>query len=106
MFNGDRYITKGVQDKVSIDLQLVLWSMIEELERKGVELDYLQVFHLSGEVRNNQSIQIIEHSQEIPKYETKLELIADNPIQAKIFVISDEDENSREYSTMLLAEEY
>lgn len=38
-----RYITRGANEKLDLRLQLILWSMIDKLNEKGKELDYLQV---------------------------------------------------------------
>lgn len=46
-------------------------------------------------------IQIIQHKQEVPKYQNTYSVLVSNPVDTKIFVIDDGD-----YSTMLLAEEY
>ena len=43
MFTNERYVTKEVADIVPIDIQLLIWKLIEVLE---VKKDYLQVFEL------------------------------------------------------------
>ena len=62
MFNGKRYLTKGVDLTIPLELQIFMWSCIDNLK---VEKDYLQVFNLS--VFN--SIQRVEHKQEVPEYQ-------------------------------------
>ncbi|MEE7583249.1 MAG: DUF960 domain-containing protein [Oscillospiraceae bacterium] len=94
MFENSRYLTKGVNQSVPLDLQIFIWKCIDELP---IEKDYLQVFNLS--VKGG--IQIIRHKQEVPKYQNTYFVLVSNPVDAKIFVIDD-----GEYSTMLLAEEY
>ena len=94
-FKNQRYITKGVSEKVSLLLQLFMWECIDNLT---VPEDYLQVFKLSAE----NSKQKIEHIQEEPCYKREYLLQTDTPIFiGKIFVIDDGT-----HSTMLLAEEY
>lgn len=95
MFNNQRYITKGVQADIPFELQLFMWECIDRLPKN---CDYFQVF----ELENLGSIQRITHFSEHPEYrmEYLLPTIA-NPITEKIYVIDD-----RDYSTMLLAEEY
>ena len=94
-FKNQRYITRGVSQKVDLLLQLFMWQCIDELD---VPKDYLQVFNLS-EHRGKQKI---EHIQEEPEYSKEYLLKTDTPIFiGKIFVIDD-----GEHSTMLLAEEY
>ncbi|MDK0571845.1 DUF960 family protein [Clostridium perfringens] len=36
-----RYITRGANKKLYLRLQLILWSMIDELNEERKELDYL-----------------------------------------------------------------
>ncbi|HAR86572.1 MAG TPA: hypothetical protein DCR69_12645 [Clostridium sp.] len=98
---NNRYITRGVNEEVDIRLQLLIWSMIDNLNEKGnIEVDYLQVFKL----RKEGAFIVIEHYQEVPEYKKiyslELEDIElDNRL--KIYVI-----DSGEYATMLLPQEY
>ncbi|MDM0483975.1 DUF960 family protein [Clostridium perfringens] len=95
-----RYITRGTNEKLDLRLQLILWSMIDELNEESKELDYLQVFKVS---KCEEGI-VIEHSQEVPEYKEKYVLDLENievNDSIKVFVIDD-----YEYSTMMLAEEY
>lgn len=98
---SNRYVTRGVNAEVDIRLQLLMWSMIDNLKDKtNVEVDYLQVFKLRKE---GNSI-IIEHSQEEPEYKADYSLeLQDVELESKrkIYVI-----DSGKYSTMLLPEEY
>ncbi len=93
-FNSQRYLTKGVQADIPFVLQLFLWKLIVDLPEPK---DYLQVFNLS-ECNGNQHI---VHEQEEPEYRQEYQVISDNPVTAKVFVIDDEI-----HCTMLLAEEY
>lgn len=98
---SNRYITKGVNEKVDIRLQLLMWSIIDNLnEKENVEVDYLQVFKLKKEG----ALIIVEHSQEEPEYkEVYLLELEDVELdrKMKVYVI-----DSGEYSTILLPEEY
>lgn len=100
MFTNKRYITCGISNAITEDIQLALWSMIDNFRTStDIEVDYLQVFRLS--IQNGK--QKIIHRQEEPMYCNEI-LIAFiwNPVEnAKIFVIDD-----GEHSTMMLAEEY
>lgn len=96
-----RYMTRGVNEEVDIRLQLLMWSIIDNLNEKGnVEVDYLQVFKL----RKEGDFIVIEHYQEVPEYKKlytlELEDIELNK-NLKIYVM-----DSRKYETMLLPEEY
>ena len=94
---GNRNFTQGVSSEVSIEIQLILWVMIDDLILTDIEIDYLQVFRLS----NQDGQQKIVHSQEQPHYKNEVFILAENPVSAKIFVI-----DNGEYTTMMLAEEY
>lgn len=94
MFNSNRYITKGVQENISLELQFFMWDCIDDLSEPK---DYLQVFNLSVV----DSLQRIIHSTEEPEYKKEYLIPSDNPITEKVYVIDDGD-----HCTMLLAEEY
>ena len=96
MFNKERYLTRGVSNEIPLKIQMLLWSMIDEL---NVKKDYLQVFEIEPIDVN---LLKIEHRQEVPKY--KSEIVARNlgiSSKVKIFVIDD-----GEHSTMMLSSEY
>lgn len=94
MFNNQRYLTRGVQSEVPIELQLFMWSCIDGLPE---ERDYFQVFKLE----NLSGIQKITHFSEQPEYRREYLIPTDKPITSKVYIIDSDD-----YSTMLLAEEY
>ena len=95
MFENQRYITRGVSNRVSLPLQLFMWHCINNMD---VPKDYLQAFKLSAE----NGKQKIEHIQEEPYYKREYLLSTDAPVLVcKIFVIDDDL-----HSTILLAEEY
>lgn len=94
MFDNQRYLAKGVQVRILLELQLFMWSCIDRLPE---ERDYFQVFKL----KYLDDIQRITHFSEQPEYRMEYIIPTDNPITAKVYVI-----DSEEYSTMLLAEEY
>ena len=94
MFKNQRYLTKGVQAEIPLELQLFMWSCIDGLPE---ECDYFQVFKLE----NLGGIQKITHFSEQPEYHKEYLIPTNKPITAKIYII-----DSDIYSTMLLAEEY
>ncbi|HOO05455.1 MAG TPA: DUF960 domain-containing protein [Ruminococcus sp.] len=94
MFNNQRYLTKGVQVEIPIELQLFMWECIDRMPEPS---DYLQVFKLE----NLNGIQRITHFSEQPAYHKEYLIPSDNPITQKVYIIDSDD-----YSTMLLAEEY
>ena len=94
MFSKEKYLTRGVQAEIPLELQLFMWECITNmLDPK----DYLQVFRLSV----SDGVQIVAHEQEEPEYSKKYRLNTGTSVTQKVYVI---DEG--EYSTMLLAEEY
>ena len=96
MFDKKRYLTRGIQEQLSIPLQMTLWTMIENLT---IEKDYLQIFEFTK--ISDMQIHIL-HSQEVPDFSSELLVNGNIPKEKlKIYVIDD-----GEYSTMLLAEEY
>ena len=100
-FTGSRYISSGIGNEISVELQTILWDMIDEERRQGEILDYLQIFKLRLIYENGVEIQEITHYQEQPRRKKKITIEAANPITAKIFVIDDVT-----HVTMLLNHEY
>ena len=103
MFKKDnRYVTRGVNEKVDIRLQLMIWSMLDKLKDEGnVELDYLQVF----KIRKEGNKVVINQSQEVPEYSCTYEIeLEDIQIDDKIklYVI----DNGFEGSIILFPWEY
>lgn len=94
MFQNKRFLTRGVQAEIPIELQLFLWNCIDNLPE---ERDYFQVFKL--DVANGK--QHIHHFSEQPEYSKEYTIDLANPVNQKVYVIDDID-----HSTMLLAEEY
>lgn len=101
-FTGNRYMTKGIQNEIPLELQLILWFMIDENIKKGLKMDYLQVFTLSPYHKDSNVYQKIIHSQEVPRRKIeKILNVFEKSISAKIFVIDNES-----YVTMLFNHEY
>lgn len=94
MFNNQRYLSRGVDDTIPIELQLFMWGCIDQMPE---ERDYLQIFDLE-QVGTMQSI---THKSEKPEHQKVYLFPSDSPITEKIYVIDDSD-----HSTMILASEY
>ena len=94
MFDNQRYLTKGVNEIIPIELQLFMWECVGRMPEPK---DYFQVF----ELENIGSMQRIVHFSEQPEYKMNYFIPMPNAVTAKVYVI-----DSEEYSTMLLAEEY
>lgn len=99
MFDNPRYVTRGVTERIPLEMQIFMWAAIENMQVK--KKDYLQVFKLSVGNTGERKIQLVEHFQEQPDYRKKYKLDTVNPVCEKVYVIDDET-----HSTMLLAEEY
>ena len=99
MFNKEKYMTRGVDTEIPFKAQLTMWHLIE-VARPKVQLDYLQIFKLKPAKLDSGLVQVIEHSQEQPKYHQVTAFACDNPIDAKVWVIDDGT-----HCTMLLPEE-
>lgn len=102
-FNKDkRYLTRGVNSDIPLELQILLWNMIDSLiSSTKVKLDYLQVFDF--DYHDNHFV--ITHTQEVPQYK-RVHKIGMNTkytplINRKVFVIDDID-----HCTMLFSNEY
>ncbi|MGG1519028.1 DUF960 family protein [Paenibacillus oryzisoli] len=101
-FRIQRYVTRGVNEIISPELQLTLWALVDEQVRNGFKMDYLQVFDLSvGEV-HGRKVQKVIHRQEQPvrSKETMLPGVR-KPVNMTVWVI-----DSGDYATMLLPSEY
>ena len=100
MFENPRYITKGFQNVIPADTQLILFYLLDHAKTSH-ELDYLQVFDLSAEKHTHLTLQKIILSQEQPRWSRTVYYPVKNVVAAKVFVIDDED-----HHTFLLADEY
>ncbi|EYG01460.1 DUF960 family protein, partial [Staphylococcus aureus] len=41
----NRYITRGISEQLSLDLQILLWNMVKERDNQS-HTDYLHIFRL------------------------------------------------------------
>lgn len=100
----EKYITSGIDAEIPVDYQIRMFNAIEKWRLQNIKLDYLQVFKLSVERDGNgNTIQIIKHSQEVPKMSGEIKFYVEGRgIINQIFVIDD----GGEYYTMLLSSEY
>ena len=94
MFDNPRYLTRGVDAEIPLQLQLFLWDCID---RMAEPKDYFQCF----ELEDLGGMQHIVHFSEQPEYRMNYFIPTLKAVTAKVYVI-----DSEEYSTMLLAEEY
>ncbi len=101
MFDGPKYITRGINDELPPVIIWLLWGLIQERKDAGANLDYLQVFQLRRTIEADGTILQIEHSQEEPPYQASYSFATHEAVNAKVYVIDDVS-----HATMLLAEEY
>lgn len=99
-FNGNKYITANADRRIPLDVQVRIWDSIESAQYE-TRMDYLQVFEIKQE---KDTISVI-HRQEQPAYSRIFRMKA-NVGDVLVYVISSFDENSNEYSTLLMAEDY
>ncbi len=101
MFTATRYITSGIAEEVGLDLQILLWSLIDIWKKEYKDtIDYLQVFELEVVESDTPNIRVT-HRQEVPPREEEHYFRVSTPLEARIFCIDDET-----HSTMLFAREY
>ncbi len=96
----NRYVSREINKIVSVEIQIVMWGIIDNLKKTEIKLDYLQIFR----IKKKEDKVIVEHEQEVPPYNEQYELQEDNisiEHNIKIYVI-----DSIDYSTMILASEY
>ncbi len=107
MFDKKLFITRGIKENLSEELQIALWSILFEANKNKQELDYLQVFEISNADTEGAIITKIKWSQEVPPFEKEMYLpLVKCEKEMKVWVISEGEGTEDEYATMLLPEEY
>lgn len=102
MFNiENKFMTIGVKENISLDIQLFMWEEIKERIDSGKQVDYLQVFNIRI-IDKVLGVVEIEHTQEVPEYRNT-SIIKSKGVRTnlKVYVIIES-----EYATMMLASEY
>ena len=85
----NRYITRGISEQLSLDLQILLWNMVKEQDNQA-HTDYLHILDYKMKI----IIYSITHEQEQPAY--KLEYHYTNYVKIKmqylkVYVIREDD---------------
>lgn len=103
MFGNKRYMTKGIDAELPLDLILFLWARIDQLkEESNGDMDYLQVFELKKITEPNVvENQMVIHRTEVPGYMKSHAICVTKSITDKVYVI-----DSGDHCTMLFAKEY
>ncbi len=92
MFTAKRYATRGVATEIGLDLQLILWAMIDDRKKKGIKIDYLQVFELSIAKNDGVLVQKVLHKQEYPPVSDSYYLpMIERPIKMTIWAMDNEE---------------
>ena len=100
-FSGKKYITRGVDSTIPLEIQLAMFSALTVMKNKAGELDYLQIFRLETIEKDGTLMLHICHEQENPEAKVDYLIPVSERIDTKVYIIDDV-----EYVTMLLAEEY
>ena len=98
----ERLITRGIQRKIPINIQLLLWDMQSKLREQYKKIDYLQVYRLEAIQKD---LQLIEHTAEQPFHQMYYYYVVDNAVTEKVYIIETEYP-TKLVETMLLAKEY
>ena len=64
---GQRFLTPGIKEGVPLEVQLLLWHLIDDSDW---QMDYLQIFELHKDNHTNKLIVI--HRQEEPEQKRKV----------------------------------
>lgn len=99
-----RYSTNTVATEVDLDIQMILWSMIDAWKSQGKELDYLQVFDLSLECTFGRMFLKIEHHQEVPELKEVAYFRVYQPINTTIWIVNNGDDEGN--AVMMYPSEY
>lgn len=101
MFHSTKYATQSVADRVPVQLQIMLWTLIERKRLAGEVLDYLQVFELSLYKVGGQSLQKVIHRQEVPPFTEMHYFDVEEVYVGKVWVM-----DNRDYATMLFPSDH
>ena len=93
----NRYITRGISEHLSLDLQILLWNMVKERDYPS-HTDYLHIFKLQED--NN----ILSITYKLEYHYTNY-VKNQNALPKKVYVIREDDVDAF-YYVMLLPEEY
>ncbi|HAY0978127.1 MULTISPECIES: DUF960 domain-containing protein [Staphylococcus] len=100
----NRYITRGINESIPLDLQILLWHMVEEKDNHP-HTDYLHIFKL----QEDDNMLSVTHEQEQPAYKLEYHYTNyvenQNALPKKVYVIREDDVDTF-YYVMLLPEEY
>lgn len=101
----DKYITRGIHNHIPVNIQLLLWELVEIREKEISNKQPKDYFNLFKFHQDGNKIQV-KHIQERPPFEKTI-LIQNKTlnIPSKVYVIR-EDDVDLSYYVMLLPDEY
>ena len=97
---GKRYMTIRIAETLHIEIQLLLWNLIDDRVAKGEELDYLQVFELS--MKNGKQWIVHRQEQQPAKQQWIVEFHHTKPITSIIWCM----DNGVEGQMMMFPSDY
>ncbi|MGC9617944.1 DUF960 family protein [Staphylococcus epidermidis] len=100
----NRYITRGINESIPLDLQILLWHMVEKKITSLIQITYTFLNY-----KKDENILSITHEQEQPTYKLEYHYTNyeknQNALPKKVYVIREDDVDAF-YYVMLLPEEY
>lgn len=97
----EKYSTKGIQERIPFDIQILCWNAYEQTKLDG-DYDYLHIFKFQAIEPEEEGFNcLLIHETEVPKYYKRYKLnLIEGGINAKVYIMDCND-----YEVMLLAEE-
>lgn len=98
----EKYITRGIQERIPLDIQILCWDAYEQTKLNG-EYDYLHVFKIKAIEPDEEGFNcLLTHDTEVPEYHKRYKLnLTSCSMDEKIYIM-----DCKEYEIMLLGEEY
>lgn len=99
-----KYSTSTVAAQIDLDIQLLLWKLIDDLKIRGYEMDYLQVFELYIIETRHGPLQKVIHRQEVPARKHEMMFAVEKPINSRLWIVDNGDEEGN--AVMMYPSEY
>lgn len=95
-----RHLSRGIHEEIPLNIQAMLWDILDKRIASGAKMDYLQIFDLIAKGDEEYPIQYVLHRQEVPEHRKEWTAECKKPVTAKIYIIDDGT-----HCTMLFPEE-
>lgn len=102
MFDNKRFATRGINARVPLSIQIIIWQMIDDLRMTKKKIDYLQTFKVES---SDRYLKIVQSSSE-PEFESIFEFPVGSVEMGEIkhyYTVWVMDDGS--YSVMMFPEE-